>query len=234
MKEDIFQEKVADILQDHPDFREIEAAREEFQDFVSKPVCLARPVAQVERLLFTFDNLGLDSLMCPRKRQCLLELTKRVKFNAERKELVALLDDVNQYLQWQREFSQEVITEIEQDEEVQIDEKFNTLDDQDDFKNTHFLEMYEREFVEWENQGTSKCSARAQCPSVLPACSRSVHRPRHSAAQTGGHAPVLRQGQLRQIPRNTAKYPVSTGPLEARYQRGGHQCARLAPLERSD
>lgn len=169
MKEDIFQDRVADILQDNPDFHEIEAARDEFRDFVSKPVSLPRPVPQQEQFLLIFDNLGLDNHMCPRRREKLFELAKRIKFHAERKELVALLDDVDQYLHWQREYSQEVIAEMEQDEEVRIDEKLNALDDQEDFKNTHFLEMYEREFVDWNNQGRVNSSASACRASVLHA-----------------------------------------------------------------
>ena len=156
MKEEIFQDKVTDIIQDNDNLEEIENAREEFKDFVSKPVYLVRPVPKQTRYIFSFDNLGLDQEMCETKRNQLFNLIKKIKHNAEKKELIALLHDVDFYLKYQREFSQDLVQTMEQDEEVEIEEKLNSIDDQkEDFKHSHFQEMYEEEFEDWDKQGKS-------------------------------------------------------------------------------
>jgi hypothetical protein len=67
---------------------------------------------------------------------------------------MALLNDVDFYLKYQREFSQDLVQSMEQDEEVEIEEKLNAIEDQkEDFKHSHFQEMYEEEFEDWDKQG---------------------------------------------------------------------------------
>lgn len=176
MKEDIFHEKVNDIINDHDNFEEIEHAREEFRDFTSKPVHLTRPTSDKTQFLFAFDNLGLDNQMTVLKRKQLFDLVKKLKFHAEQKELIALLNDVDHHIRCQREFPQELVNTIEQDEEVEIDEKLNALDDdKEDFKNSHFLEMYEQEFVSWDNQGSSNHSSCQQRSSSIFTYYRNLH-----------------------------------------------------------
>ena len=154
MKEDIFHDKVTEIIQENENLDEIEVAREEFKDFVSKPVHLKRPVSRVERFLFSFDNLGLQNAFSEETKEKLFKLMKKVKFLSEKKELIALLNDVNLYLKYQKEFSQDLIQTMEQNEEVEVDEKLNSLEDQkEDLKDSHFVNMYEEEFVDWEKQG---------------------------------------------------------------------------------
>ena len=159
MKEEIFQEKVTEIIQDNDNLEEIETAKEEFKDFVSKPVYLTRPVSKIKKLIFSFDNLGLEDQFCEKKKESLFQLVKKVKFHAERKELVALLDDVTFYLKYQKEFSNELIQSIERNQESEFEEKLALLDDEkENLKNSHFIEMYEEEFEEWNKQSNKKLS----------------------------------------------------------------------------
>lgn len=159
MKEEIFQEKVTEIIQDNDNLEEIETAKEEFKDFVSKPVYLTRPVSKIKKLIFSFDNLGLEDQFCEKKKESLFQLVKKVKFHAERKELVALLDDVTFYLKYQKEFSNELIQSIERNQESEFEEKLALLDDKkENLKNSHFIEMYEEEFEEWNKQSNKKLS----------------------------------------------------------------------------
>ena len=153
MKEEIFQEKVAEIIQDNDNLEEIETAKEEFKDFVSKPVFLTRPISKIRKFVFSFDNLGLEQEFCEKKKKRLFDLVKKVKYHSERKELVALLDDVTQYLKYQKEFSAEFVQSIERNQESEFEEKLAMLDDEkENLKNSHFIEMYEEEFEQWDKQ----------------------------------------------------------------------------------
>jgi hypothetical protein len=154
MKEEIFQEKVTDIIQENENLDEIENARDEFRDFVSKPVYLKRPISQRTQYVFSFDNLGLEEVMSECRRNKLFNLIKKLKYYSEKKELISLLNDVDNYLKYQKEYPPDLIGTMEQDEEVEIEEKLNALEDQkEDFKHSHFLEMYEEEFEDWDKQG---------------------------------------------------------------------------------
>jgi hypothetical protein len=154
MKEEIFQDKVAEIINENENLEEIETAREEFKDFMSKPVHLPRPTGEVDKFLFSFDNMGLQSTFSEAAQSKLFQLMKKIKFVSEKKELEALLDDVTLYLKYQKEFSTDLVQTMDQNEEVEIDEKLTVLEDKkDELSNTHFVEMYEEEFEDWEKQG---------------------------------------------------------------------------------
>jgi len=154
MKEEIFQEKVADIIQENDNLDEIEAVKAEFKDFRSKPVFLPRPGSKVIKLLFSFDNMGLSTKFDEHMQSNLFDLLKKVKHFSEKKELAALLDDVTLYLKYKKEFPADLVQTTEQNEEVEIEERITSLEDQREAtSNPQFAEMYEEEFVSWEKQG---------------------------------------------------------------------------------
>ena len=60
MKEDIFQEKVSELIQETDNLEDIEAIKEEFQDFESQSIKLGKPSSETVQFVFCFDNLGFD------------------------------------------------------------------------------------------------------------------------------------------------------------------------------
>lgn len=61
LKEESFQEKIADILAENNNFEEIEMLKKEFNDVKLPFHFLNRPQSEKIQFVFSFDNFGSDA-----------------------------------------------------------------------------------------------------------------------------------------------------------------------------
>lgn len=60
MKEEIFRERVSELIQDQDSLQEINKIKEEFSNFEKKEEFLCRPISETSEYIFCFDNLGQE------------------------------------------------------------------------------------------------------------------------------------------------------------------------------